>query len=176
MDELMRTSITPIADIASRGGAADVSIRGTIIEVRDGSGLIMRCPECKRALQKGTCKVHGRVEGFPDLRIKAVIDDGSGSVSAVIGRELTEKLTGLTLDECMEKARQAMTFDSIKDTMGDLLTFKIVDVAGNVTADSYGLSMIVREAELKIPSVREEVERLLVELEGDAVGSLPLRR
>ena len=166
MDELRRTSITPISDIASRGGAADVSVRGTIIEVRDGSGLILRCPECKRALQKGTCKVHGRVEGFPDLRIKAVIDDGSGSVSAVIGRELTEKLTGFTLEECTEKARQAMSFDSIKDVMEDLLTFKIVDAIGNVTADSYGLSMIVSEAELKVPDVAGEVERLLVDLEG----------
>ena len=166
MDELRRTSITPISDIASRGGAADVSVRGTIIEVRDGSGLILRCPECKRALQKGTCKVHGRVEGFPDLRIKAVIDDGSGSVSAVMGRELTEKLTGFTLEECTEKARQAMSFDSIKDVMEDLLTFKIVDAIGNVTADSYGLSMIVSEAELKVPDVAGEVERLLVDLEG----------
>ena len=165
-DELRKASVTPIADIASRGGAADVSVRGTVIEVRDGSGLIMRCPECKRALQKGTCKVHDRVEGFPDLRIKAVIDDGSGSVSAVIGRELTEKLTGLTLEECMDKARQAMSFDSIKDSMEDLLMFKIVEAMGNVTADAYGLSMIVREADLKSPDVREEVEKLLVELEG----------
>ena len=165
-DELRKASVTPIADIASRGGAADVSVRGTVIEVRAGSGLIMRCPECKRALQKGTCKVHGRVEGFPDLRIKAVIDDGSGSVSAVIGRELTEKLTGLTLEECMDKARQAMSFDSIKDSMEDLLMFKIVEAMGNVTADAYGLSMIVREADLKSPDVREEVEKLLVELEG----------
>ena len=166
VEELSKTSITPISDIAFRGGAADVSIRGTIIEVRDGSGLIMRCPECKRALQKGTCKVHGRIEGFPDLRIKAIIDDGSGSVSAVLGRELTERLTGFTLEECMEKAQKSMSFDSIKDAMDDVLAFKIVDAVGNVTADAYGLSMIVKEADLKTPDVREEVERLLVELEG----------
>ena len=126
----------------------------------------MRCPECKRALQKGTCKVHGRIEGFPDLRIKAIIDDGSGSVSAVLGRELTERLTGFTLEECMEKAQKSMSFDSIKDAMDDVLAFKIVDAVGNVTADAYGLSMIVKEADLKTPDVREEVERLLVELEG----------
>ncbi len=165
VDDLRRTSITPIADIASRGGAADVSVRGTIIEVRDGSGLIMRCPECKRALQKSNCKIHGRVEGFPDLRIKAVIDDGSGSVSAVIGRELTEKLMDFTLEECMEKARQAMSFDSIKDSMDDALNFKIIDATGNVTADTYGLSMIAKEAELKVPDARKDIEKLLVELE-----------
>jgi replication factor A1 len=162
---LRKTSITPLSDVASRGGAADVSVRGTVIEVRDGSGLIMRCPECKRALQKGSCKVHGRVEGYPDLRIKAVIDDGSGSVSAIFGRELTEKLMGFTLEECMERARQAMNSDVIMDSMEDALMFKIVDASGNVTADMYGLSMITKEAELRTPAVKEDIERLLVDLE-----------
>lgn len=165
-EELAKTSVSMISEIAGKGGASDATVIGVIIEVRDGSGLIMRCPECKRALQKGTCKVHGRVEGYPDLRVKAVLDDGSGAVSAVMGRELTEKLTGTTLDECMEKAKQAMNFDVIKDMMEEQLTFKIATVTGNVTSDAYGLSMIVKEADLKVPDVGPEVDKLLVELEG----------
>lgn len=165
-EELAKTSVSMISEIAGKGGASDATVIGVIIEVRDGSGLIMRCPECKRALQKGTCKVHGRVEGYPDLRVKAVLDDGSGAVSAVMGRELTEKLTGTTLDECMEKAKQAMNFDVIKDMMEEQLTFKIATVTGNVTSDAYGLSMIVKEAGLKVPDVGPEIDKLLVELEG----------
>lgn len=165
VEELSRASIVPISDVAGRGGAADVSVRGTIVEVREGSGLIMRCQECKRALQKGTCKVHGRVEGYPDLRIKAVIDDGTGSISAVFGREITEKLMDFTLEECMERARQAMNFDAIKDSLDDRLLFSILDVGGNVTADAYGLSMIAKEAELVTPDTKEEIETLLVDLE-----------
>ena len=165
-EELAKTSVSMISEIAGKGGASDATVIGVIIEVRDGSGLIMRCPECKRALQKGTCKVHGRVEGYPDLRVKAVLDDGSGAVSAVMGRELTEKLTGTTLDECMEKAKQAMNFDVVKDMMEEQLTFKIATVTGNVTSDAYGLSMIVKEAGLKVPDVGPEIDKLLVELEG----------
>jgi replication factor A1 len=165
LEELSKISITPLSDVAGRGGAAGVSVRGTVIEVRDGSGLIMRCPECKRALQKGTCKIHGQVEGYPDLRIKAVIDDGTGSVSAVFGRELTEKLMGFSLEDCMEKARQAMSSDGIKDSMEDSLLFRTIDASGNVTADTYGLSMITKEAELKVPEARQEIEKLLIELE-----------
>lgn len=165
VEELSRTTIVPISEIAGRGGAADVSVRGTVVEVRDGSGLIMRCPECKRALQKGTCKVHGRVEGYPDLRTKAVIDDGTGSISAVFGREITERLMATTLEDCLDKARQAMNFDAIKDSLEDTLMFRIVDVGGNVTADAYGLSMIAKEAELVTPTPKDEIETLLVELE-----------
>ncbi len=165
VEELSKTSVTPLSDVAGRGGAAGVSVRGTVIEVRDGSGLIMRCPECKRALQKGTCKIHGQVEGYPDLRIKAVIDDGTGSVSAIFGRELTEKLMGFSLEECMERARQAMNSEGIKDSMDDALLFRTIDASGNVTADTYGLSMITKEAELKTPKTKQDIEKLLVELE-----------
>ncbi|TFG70982.1 MAG: hypothetical protein E4H25_00365, partial [Methanomassiliicoccus sp.] len=126
IEELQKTGMSMISDIVSKGGAADVTIKGALIEVRDGSGLIMRCPECKRALQKSMCKVHGRVDGVPDLRIKAIVDDGSGAVSVVIGRELTESLADTTLDESMEKAKQAMNFDVVKDIIEERLMLKVV--------------------------------------------------
>lgn len=165
VEELQRSGRSMISELASRGGAADVLVEGVVVEVRDGSGLVMRCPECKRALQKGTCKVHGRVEGYPDLRIKATLDDGSGAVSLVIGRELTEKLLDTTLDESMSKAKEAMNFDIVKDTIEERLTLKVLSATGNVTSDTYGLSMIVRGAELAKREVKQEAEKLLVELE-----------
>ncbi|MBU1913573.1 MAG: hypothetical protein KJ563_00040 [Candidatus Thermoplasmatota archaeon] len=166
VEELQRSGVRMISEIAARGGAVDATVRGVIIEVREGSGLITRCPECKRALQKGTCKVHGRVEGYPDLRIKATLDDGSGAVSVVMNRELTEKLTDTTLDEGMRKAKETMNFDIVRDAMDEQLTLKVLTVTGAVTADTYGLSMIAKEAELTTPDVKQEAEKLLVELEG----------
>ena len=165
IEELQKSGRSMVSDIAGRGGASDAVIEGIVTEVRDGSGLVLRCPECRRALQKGTCKVHGRVEGYPDLRIKATLDDGSGTVSLVIGRELTEKLMEVTLDESMAKAKEAMNFDVVKDALDERLTLKALTAMGNITADAYGLSMIVKDAELGKRDSREEVERLLVELE-----------
>jgi replication factor A1 len=165
-EELSRSGVRLISEIASAGGSADVAVRGVVIEVREGSGLIMRCPECKRALQKGMCKLHGRVEGFPDLRVKAVLDDGSGAVSVVMGRELTEKLLDTTLDESMAKAKEKMNFDAVKDDIDERLTMKILTASGAVTSDQYGLSMIAKGAELATQDVKEEAEKLLVELEG----------
>lgn len=164
-EELQKTSSLLISELASRGGSADATIQGVVIEVKDGSGLIMRCPECKRVLQKGNCKLHGRVEGFPDLRIKAIVDDGSGAVSVVMGRELSEKLMEVTLDEYMEKAKKTMNYDVVKDEMEDALTFKIVSVSGSVTADAFGLSMIAKDVAIGGSDVRAEAEKLLVDLE-----------
>ena len=165
VEELQKYGRRMISEVAGKGGASDAVLEGVVIEVRDGSGLIVRCPECKRALQKGMCKVHGRVEGYPDLRVKAILDDGTGAVSVVMGRELTERLMDTTLDECMSKAKEAMNFDIVKDMIDERLTLKVLSVVGNVTADEYGLSMIVKEAEPAKREVKPEAEKLLVELE-----------
>jgi len=164
-EELQRSGSLMISEIVARGGAADISVKGVLVEIRDGSGLIMRCPECKRALQKGTCKIHGRVEGYPDLRVKAILDDGTGAVNVVMNRELSEKLLDTTLDEAMAKAKESMNFEIVKDMMDDALTLKVVTVTGAVTADEFGLSMIAKGVELPKTDVKEEAERLLVELE-----------
>jgi replication factor A1 len=164
-EELRKTGVRMIAEIAAKGGAVDATVRGVLIEVRDGSGLIMRCQECKRALQKGMCKIHGRVDGYPDLRVKAILDDGSGAVGVVMNRELSEKLLDTTLDESMQKAKEKMNFDIVKDEMDELLTLKVLTVSGPVTADQYGLSMIAKEAQLSAIDVKQEAEKLLVELE-----------
>lgn len=164
-EELRKTGVRMIAEIAAKGGAVDATVRGVLIEVRDGSGLIMRCQECKRALQKGMCKIHGRVDGYPDLRVKAILDDGSGAVGVVMNRELSEKLLDITLDESMQKAKEKMNFDIVKDEMDELLTLKVLTVSGPVTADQYGLSMIAKEAQLSAIDVKQEAEKLLVELE-----------
>jgi replication factor A1 len=166
VEELQKTGVQMIAEVAARGGAVDATVRGVLIEIREGSGLIMRCPECKRALQKGICKLHGRVEGYPDLRVKAILDDGSGAVGVVMSRELTEKLLDITLDESMQKAKEKMNFDIVKDEMDEVLTLKVVTVSGPITADQYGLSMIAKEAQLSTQDVKQEAEKLLVELEG----------
>ncbi len=164
VEELQKVGRSMISELAGRGGASDAVVEGVITEVRDGSGLVMRCPECKRALQKGTCKVHGRVEGYPDLRVKATLDDGTGAVSLIIGRELTERLLDSTLDDAMAKAKEAMNFEVVKDMLEERLTLKVMKVMGNIRADEYGLSMIVKDGELAKHEVRQEAERLLVEL------------
>jgi len=125
----------------------------------------MRCPECKRALQKGMCKLHGRVDGYPDLRIKAILDDGSGAVSIVLNREITEKLLDTTLDECMRKAKEAMNFDVVKDMIDEQLGLKVLTVSGSLSSDQYGLSMIATGADIARMDIKPEVEKLLVSLE-----------
>lgn len=153
-----------IEDLARRGGAVDVTVRGVLIDVREGSGLVYRCPQCRRVVKKGLCRIHGEVQGEPDLRIKAVVDDGSGALTAIFNRDLTEALLGMDMGEAIEAAKEAMSQEAIRDKLADLLVAQPMEVRGNVTADEFGLMMIVTVAKLLHVDVEQEAKALLEEL------------
>jgi len=166
VEELEKSPRVWIEDLAERGGAIDVVVRGIVIDIKEGSGLVYRCPECKRVLRKMACRIHGEVQGAPDLRVKAVVDDGSGALIAVFGKDLTEGLLGKTLEACITEAKENMSQEVVRDQLADLLVAQPVEVRGNVTSDDYGLMMIVDGAKILKVDVEQEARAMLEELEG----------
>ncbi|MDD1770896.1 MAG: hypothetical protein LUO79_07410 [Methanomassiliicoccales archaeon] len=163
--ELSKPFKRTVDELERIGGAVDVLVSGIVVDVKKGSGLIFRCPQCNRLVQKGVCRLHGKVEGHADLRIKAVVDDGSGALTAVMNRDMTESLVGIGLEEALKDAKEAMNPDVVKEKVDERLFAKPVEVRGNVTSDEYGLMMIVTEARIVVPEVRGEASSLLSELE-----------
>jgi len=86
----------------------DVEIRGALVAIRQGSGLIRRCPECRRVVKKGVCPVHGRIKPVEDLRVKGVLDDGENVYEVVLDRNVVAELTGITLEKAREIARETL--------------------------------------------------------------------
>lgn len=111
-------------------GTVDVEFTGAMVDIQAGSGLIKRCTECNRALIKGVCGEHGKVEGTYDLRIKAVIDDGLIVQDALINREVTEQLTGITLDDARQMATQELNQEVVLEKMAEKLLGKYYVVNG----------------------------------------------
>jgi len=119
--KLNKTSeIVPITE-EIEVGSTSVEHSGAIVDIQSGSGLIKRCPECNRALVKGACGEHGKVDGIYDLRIKAVMDDGEKVQDLLMNREVTEALIGITLEKAKEMATealdQAVVLDVIKSKL-----------------------------------------------------------
>lgn len=158
----------PLSALYTGGGQLDVVVEATLLEIRPGSGLVMRCPECRRVLQKGLCRLHGKVEGRADLRIKAILDDGTAAVNAVFGRELTESLLGKTMDECTRMAKDAMTTDIVETEAKSKLLARTLRVRGNVLVDEFGPMMLAKEAAPVHRDLTAAAEALLAELEGVA--------
>ncbi len=163
-DQLSESSILTISELAKRGGAVDAVVDAVMIDVKSGSGLIFRCPECGRVIQKGACRVHGKVDGDPDLRVKGVLDDGTGALTVIINRELTEKILGYDLDEAMDIARDKMNQDVIKDELEEKLIAQPIRARGDITSDEYGLMLIAKEIDYKKIDVEEEARELLDEV------------
>ena len=150
----------PLFMFAEKQGALDVEVEGTIIEIRRGSGVILRCPECNRALLNYECSIHGTVEGKPDLRVKLVVDDGTGSISSVLNKELTEKLLGKTLEECKK-----MDEDTLLEDINKKFFAHRINLQGNALGDEFGTSLIARNAKLVDYDIKKEAEKLSQELE-----------
>lgn len=121
-------------------GATDVEVKGTIIEIREGSGLISRCPECNRALINDTCNVHGEQEGNTDLRTKVVLDDGTGSLFAVLNTEITEEVLGKSVTQCSEE--YCDDEERILSMLKERLLGRDMIMRGNVIRDDFGPTML----------------------------------
>ncbi|MFP8952662.1 Single-stranded DNA binding protein [Natrialbaceae archaeon A-arb3/5] len=130
-----------IGEAVRTGGVYDVELVGNLIAVRDGSGLIQRCPECYRVIQKGQCRTHGEVDGIDDLRVKAILDDGTGAVTVILDDELTEDVYGGTLDDALDQAREAMDQEVVADTIRERVVGREYRVRGHLSVDDYGANV-----------------------------------
>ncbi len=121
-----------------------VEFSGAIVEIQKGSGLIKRCPICKRVLTKGICGEHGKVEGAYDLRIKAVLDDGRKAQDILINRETTERLVDLTLDQAKQMAMEALDHEVVRALIEGALIGRYYTVTGR-RVDRYILVETINE-------------------------------
>jgi Single-stranded DNA-binding replication protein A (RPA), large (70 kD) subunit and related ssDNA-binding proteins len=136
-----------LAAAVDSGGLFDVEVVANVLEVRDGSGLIERCPECGRVIQNDQCRSHGAVDGEDDLRIKAILDDGTETVTAIIGTELTEEIYGGGVEAAKEAARDAMDKAVVADTIREELVGDSYRVRGSLSIDEYGANLTVEAFE-----------------------------
>jgi replication factor A1 len=131
----------PLGDLVKTDGAYDVLTEGDVLSLRPGSGIVERCPQCSRVTQKGQCRAHGKAEGVRDLRIKAVLDDGTGSIICVLDRKLTEQILGITLDDL------AMQGDRANEIIRSSIVGTPLKVAGNLTRGDFGMILVATEVD-----------------------------
>lgn len=155
-EELQSSLRSTIGELLSKGGGNDVLVLGTLLEVRPGSGLIYRDPETNRVTQKSP-------EAIPDLRIKAVLDDGTGAVNLIVGKELTEQLLGKDLDACQAMAQEAFRLEVVQEELHEKLAGRVYMVRGNAFSDDYGMTFLVKELKNDEADVQAEAKAYLEE-------------
>jgi replication factor A1 len=154
--KLNRTSQIEPLDTDIEIGSVAAEFSGALVDVQKGSGLIKRCPSCKRSLVKGVCSEHGKVEGSYDLRIKAVLDDGRRVQDVLLNREMTERLVGITLDEAKQMAMEALDHEVVRTLIDGKLVGKYYTITGP-RVDRYLLVETINELPPVTPSQVEEL-------------------
>jgi RPA family protein len=117
----------------------DGSVRatGTLVGLDEGSGLIKRCPrnDCTRVVQNGRCSEHGEVDGTFDLRLKAILDDGNRAVRALFDLDMTQAVSGVSIDYAMEMASNALDPSVVEAELRELLIGRTYDIRGPVIGE-----------------------------------------
>jgi replication factor A1 len=140
-------------------GSTETEFTGVIVDVQSGSGLIKRCPDCNKALTKGACTEHGKVEGIYDLRIKAVVDDGQNTQDVIVNRELTEQLTNITLDEAKNMATEALDHSVVKDAIKSKIIGRYYTIIG-IKIDRYLIAKNIQQTKIS----KETVDKLQTQI------------
>jgi len=156
------TTITPCEDVeVSR---RTETMTGVITSIASGSGLIKRCPECKRALVKMQCGEHGRVDGIYDLRIKAVFSPfGTNDlIDLIIATGPTEALTGLSVAQAKEIATEALDAAVVEDRFRKEIVGRYYEVSGAMLHPD---SMLVESIKPVSISTQEALAEALKEAE-----------
>ncbi|MFA0823266.1 MAG: replication protein A [Methanomethylovorans sp.] len=108
----------------------DTVLTAAMVDIQSGSGLIKRCPQCNRSLTKGACAEHGKVDGVYDLRLKAVLDTGAITQDILLKRDVTEDVSGITLESAIAMAADALDQGVVLEAMKQKLVGKYYKVSG----------------------------------------------
>jgi len=157
----IKTNLIPMFELDEKSGGIDIKIQGTVIDIRPGSGFVLRCPECNRVLQNGECNIHGKVDGKEDMRLKLVVDDGTGAVSAILDKDLTKEILGKSLSDIKD-----MNEEEFEEVLRETVFAKEMFLRGNALSDQFGITFIPKETKIVEIDVKKESKKILENLEG----------
>ena len=125
------STVTEIGDDIEVGDTT-VEYTGALVSIKNGSGLIKRCPECNRSLVSGVCATHGNVDGTYDIRIMGALDDGTSVQDVLLNTDATEKVWGHTLKDAEKMAMDNLDADVVIENMRAELVGKYYTMAGSL--------------------------------------------
>jgi len=158
--QLLRSPPRTISEVEDEGGGETVAVEGVVVGLLPPSGLVYRCPTCRRSIRSGICRIHGQVEGQADLRARIVLDDGSGALTVNAGRGDTEKLWGVTLEQAQARLRNQPDPSLLEEEMLESLLGRRLRVRGTGTKDEFGVTVnpeSIERVEVDLDSAAEEL-------------------
>jgi len=136
-----------LKDLSSGASRVGISTTGNVISIREDSGIIKRCPECRRVLRDGECATHGAQEGETDVRLRMVLDDGKSTISLIINKSASESLIGMNQEQISSHIVENGTMAFVQE-LRELLLGKKLKANGRTIVDEQGAMLLSDDVEL----------------------------
>ena len=149
-----------LTNITKGGSRRGISTSGVIVAINSGSGIIERCPECRRMLRDGSCSEHGPQRGDEDLRLRFVLDNGVSNVNLYMGRESSEGFLGMSMDDVKSEISNISNDAFISNLRNRVLSRKVI-VHGFCRVDDQGAMVFADRMDVMDPKPAEEAEEVM---------------
>ena len=149
-----------LTSLTQGGSRRGISTSGSIVMIRPDSGMIERCPECRRVLRDGSCSEHGSKIGEEDLRLRFVLDDGISNASLILGRETSEAFLGMGMDDVKSEISNIGREVFVSNLKNRILARKM-GVHGRCLVDGQGAMLMAERVEILVPGPKEEAEEVM---------------
>jgi ssDNA-binding replication factor A large subunit len=147
LDLTNHTAEVELHDLANGSSRVGVSTSAIIVSVREDSGFILRCTECRRVLREGACAEHGPNNGNSDIRLRLVMDDGRSSVSLLTNKAATLELLGMDEDQMKVAVDEDGQMAFVQSLRSKLLG-RMVKATGRTIVDEQGAMMLADGASI----------------------------
>jgi len=149
-----------LTSLTQGGSRRGISTSGSIVMIRPDSGMIERCPECRRVIRDGSCSEHGSKIGEEDLRLRFVLDDGISNASLILGRETSEAFLGMGMDDVKSEISNIGREVFVSNLKNRILARKM-GVHGRCLVDGQGAMLMAERVEILVPGPKEEAEEVM---------------
>jgi len=137
----------PLTDLATGASRVGISTTGHVISIREDSGIISRCTECRRVLRDGECATHGKQDGNSDVRIRMVLDDGNSTISLIINKEASESLINMNQEAITSHINENGTMAFVQE-LREMLLGRQLKASGRTIVDEQGAMLLSDAVEL----------------------------
>ena len=151
-----------LAEVVAGPSRVGLKTSGMLVSVREDSGFIMRCTECRRVLRDGICSDCGPNAGNEDIRMRLVMDLDGATAAVLVNKDATLAALDLDVDAMRSKideiGEQGFVQHVRERMLGRHLTVtgrSIVDEQGAmILAD--GCSMEVHDPQMRASELRAQ--------------------
>jgi len=153
----------PLADVVAGPSRVGLKTEGIVVSVREDSGFIRRCTECRRVLKDGACYDHGANEGSEDVRLRLVVDAaGTATAAVLVNKEAS--MAVLELNEANMRAQvDEMGEVGFVQAVRERLLGRNLSVNGRSIVDDQGamiladgVALLTGDAQLRATELRTQ--------------------